>query len=246
LATATRLATIAAIVLGLGAASRAIADTYAYEGTGNDDFGVIDITTGVYTSCGTSAVLLSGLGVGGNKTIYGGAFRGNAFYSVTPNTGALKLVGTSNVTFWDTGSTTNGVYAVGTDANLYSINITNGQGTLIGATGIPVDNGYYGLSTNAKALYYSHGATLYTLNLKTGAPKLIGTASAGIFGAELLENGLLYAGSESPLAMYTLNTKTGQSTPVSTVSGTSGVFWGLVPIKAKKISRKKICELHPI
>ncbi len=45
------------------------------------------------------------------------------------------------------------------------------------------------MSTNSKTLYYSYQSGLYKVNVKTGRGALIGTASAGVFGAEVLEDG---------------------------------------------------------
>ncbi|MEJ0045117.1 MAG: hypothetical protein WDN04_02435 [Rhodospirillales bacterium] len=66
-----RFLALAAALAGLAAAGSARADDYAYMGTGTANFGVVDLTTGVYTSCGTSGAQLSGLGVGPDHAIYG-------------------------------------------------------------------------------------------------------------------------------------------------------------------------------
>jgi hypothetical protein len=54
-------------------------------------------------------------------------------------------------------------------------------------------------------LYLTNGSTLYTVNTATGVATLVGSSSSGVFGAEVVENGTLYAGSAGPLALYTLN-----------------------------------------
>jgi hypothetical protein len=39
-----------------------MADNFAYEVTGNDLFGVVDLNTGVFTSVGSTGLTLAGLG----------------------------------------------------------------------------------------------------------------------------------------------------------------------------------------
>jgi hypothetical protein len=238
------LLALATTILGAGAATTAHADNYAYMGTGSAQFGVIDLTTGVFTQCGTSSVLLSGIGVGPDHNLYGGTFRGTGFYSINRTNGALTAIGASNIEFFDFGSTTIGLYAVDVNGDLYSIDYQTGHATLIGPTHVPVACcGYWGMSTNSGSLYFSRESTLYRLNLKTGAAKQIGPASSGIYGAEVMEHGVLFAGSESPSSIYTLDVKTGASTFVSNLSG-AGSFWGLAPIAATSIGKTKICARH--
>jgi hypothetical protein len=239
------------VALALANAPAARCDSYAYLGDGNADFGVIDLNTGVFKLCGRSSMQLSGFGVGTDSKIYGGAFRGSTLYSVNRTNGALTAVGDSGITYFITGSTTAGVYAVDTSGDLYAIDTTNARATRVGPTGVPAlfNDTWYGMSTNARALYYTHSSTLYRLNLKTGVAKLVGTAGSGLFGAEVFEDGKLFAGSESPSSVFTLNTSTGASTFISNVSGDNGAttaFWGLVPIKAMTITVKDVCAPHKI
>ena len=54
-----------------------MADVFAYEATGpGDEFGVIDLTTGVFTPLSNMGLTLAGLGSYGG-VIYGGAYHGN-------------------------------------------------------------------------------------------------------------------------------------------------------------------------
>ena len=72
-----------------------MADVLAYEATGpgSDLFGVIDLSTGVFTSRGVMEQTLAGLGSYGGK-IYGGGYRGNTLYSVNTSTGKVTAIGT--------------------------------------------------------------------------------------------------------------------------------------------------------
>src|SRR5262249_26562752 len=113
---------IAAVVLALFPVSSR-ASTLAYATTGDDQFGIVDLNTGVFTEVGNMGVRLTGLGSAGG-TLYGGGYGSGTLYSINPLTGALTTIGSGNLTYWATGSTTNGLFALDNSANmnLYSIN----------------------------------------------------------------------------------------------------------------------------
>ena len=140
------------------------------------------------------------------------------------------------------------MYAIGLDSNLYKVEYSTGTATLIGPLGIAVANSvWWSLSNNFKTLYFTHGSTLYKLNLKTGAAEPIGDASTGPFGAEVLEKGVLYAGAVNPPSIYALNPKTGSSALVATLSGPGVAHpWGLAPIQEQSIKTKSICKAHVV
>ncbi|WP_293367983.1 PEP-CTERM sorting domain-containing protein, partial [Phenylobacterium sp.] len=70
---------------------------------------------------------------------------------------------------------------------------------------------------------------LYSLNTTTGAGTIIGPMGAIGFGAAVSEGGVLYAGSESPLAIYTLNPSTGAGVEGPNLTGTGQEIFGLAP-----------------
>jgi hypothetical protein len=132
-------------------------DVFAYAVTGNDLFGVVDLTTGVFTERGDMGLRLNGLTVGPGGVLYGGgpSYSSPTFYSIDPTNGALTLVGNSfSAGFYDLGSTTTGIFAVGNDGNLYSINPNTGAATLIG----PTIKGN-GMSSGGSTLYMTDGST---------------------------------------------------------------------------------------
>jgi hypothetical protein len=95
-------------------------DIFAYESTGSDQFGTIDLNTGAFsliglTTSGGGNVLLTGLGEIGSA-IYGGLNGGSTLYQVNPSTGALTTVGNGSSNYLDTGSTLTALY--GLDSNL--------------------------------------------------------------------------------------------------------------------------------
>jgi hypothetical protein len=197
----------------------------AYITTVSDQFGAIDLNTGVFTQLGNMDHLLSGLGVvSGN--VYGAAEGGDTLYRVNLATGFLTAVGTGSIRYYDFGSTTSGMYAVDSNLDLYSINPSNGAATLIGPTGLRPDF-TKGLSTGSGTLYFTNSTDLYWLNTTTGKAMLIGNTGLQI-GALVFENGALYAGVRGfPDQVYTLNTSTGAATLVANTSGRMGHFWGL-------------------
>ena len=202
------------------------AGNIAYIVTGNATFGSVDLDTGIYTSIGSQAQQLAGLGVSGGN-LYGVLYGGNTLYQVDPATAALTTIGNALVNFQDFGSTTSGLYAIGADTNLYSINASNAAPTLVGATGLSIAGVTLGLSTNSSTLYYTNGTNLYTLSTTTGAATLVGATGVRI-GGMVFEGGSLWGGVESPLSFDTLNTSNGSATFVSNDSN-GAITYGLAP-----------------
>jgi len=211
-------------------------DITAYEVANTGQFATLDLTTGAFTYLGNSGEQLAGLGVY-DGVLYGGlaytdSSGGNTLYTINAANGALTAVGTGSVLLNDFGSTLTGLYAIGTDGNLYSVNPSTGADTLVGATGLGVPAGTIGLSTNAGALYYSFGGNLYTLNTGTGTATEIGALGTSQDGAMVFYGGSLWAGinSSPTLSVDTVNTATGAATFVADVSSnTVEGFWGLAP-----------------
>jgi hypothetical protein len=207
------------------------ADNYAYMGEYGGDFGSIDLTSGAFTLLGDPGVTITGMAVEGG-TLYGGSFDAGFLYSINPANGALTTIGNSAVPYEVFGSTTSGMFAVGRDENLYSVSPTTGAATLIGPTGIS-QVGVVGLSTEASALYYAVGGNIYTLNTTTGAPTLLANTGGPEMGALVMEDGILYGGSDFPTTqVYAVNPITAALTSGPVVTGTSGNFWSLAPESA--------------
>jgi hypothetical protein len=206
------------------------ADNIAYMGTASDQFGTIDLNTGAFNVLGNMGVTLSGMAVA-NATLYGVSFHTGTgtLYTIDPGNGSLTAVGTSPVNYDDFGSTTSGLYAVGLNEDLYSINPISGAATLIGPTGLSFGT-WRSLSTNSSTLYFSDGPNLYTLNTTTGAATLVGNMGGPQIGAMLLEGGILYGGEDLPgLQVDTLNPTTGVATTGPNVTGTSSPIFALAP-----------------
>ena len=82
-------------------------DVFAYEATGLGShlFGVVDLTTGVFTPHGDMGQTLNGIGTY-NGVVYGGLRFGDVLYRINTSTGALTAVGSGNINYGDFGSTT--------------------------------------------------------------------------------------------------------------------------------------------
>jgi hypothetical protein len=215
-----------------------VADNFAYEVTGNDLFGIVDLNTGVFTSVGSTGLRLVGLG-GYGGTIYGGVDGGSTLYSVNTSTGALTTIGTGNIVYRGFGSTMSGLYAFGANGDLYSINPANGVATDIGPTGLSFGGTVMGMSSGSNTLYLTKNNSLYSLNTTNGSATLIGTTNEGEsgFGALVSVGGTLYGGAydASTPDIYTIDPQTGTTTFVAASPSTPSVpgvagFWGLAPI----------------
>lgn len=205
------------------------ADDIAYAGSSTGAFGTMDLSTGDFTLLGNSGQTLAGLAVADGSLFATSYHASNStLYTVNTADGSLTSVGASGIDVDDFGSTTTGLYAVDTSANLYSLDPTTGAATLIGSTGLGLGS-WRGLSNGSGTLYFSDGPDLYTLNTSTGAATLVGDIGGPQLGVLLQENGTLYGGQDSPSdAVDTIDPVTGAATtgPAPT-SNFSGSFFGL-------------------
>jgi hypothetical protein len=215
-------------VLGIGfAPHRSRADELAYATTLDDQFGVADLNTGVFTPISNTGFTFSGLGTVGG-TLYGGGYHQDTLYSVNATTGAVTTIGNSGFSYFDTGSTTAGLFAIGDNGNLYSINPSTAAATLIGpVTGVPLTGIAVGMSSGGNQLYLANDSSLYLLNTSTAVATLIGSSSSGNFTSLLVQGGTIFAGSYDPIAVYNLSESDGSGTLLADVSGSSS-FIGLV------------------
>jgi hypothetical protein len=257
----TKIVTALILFFGLQFAARA---DVAYMSTDNGPgFGTIDLTTGIYTSIGTTQDELAGLGEI-NNILYGLDYAGfgtpGTLYTIDTTNGSLTAVGLPGINsayeFEAFGSTLTGLYAIGAFNNtptLFSIDPTTGVATpiTIGTAGTGLNlGGDYSLSTNSSTLYFADDSppgdtpSLYTLNTTTGAATLVGTTTSDggptteEFGALLLDGTTLYGGQDfDGTSVDTLNPASGAVTVGPSLSGTTGgeAFGGLAPIPATTV-----------
>lgn len=247
----TKVSILSAAILMTITAGVLSADISAYVATGTDQFGgtrfgIIDLTTGVYTNIGNMPHLLSGLGVFGHG-LYGGVNGGSTVYQVDPTTGhlsALVTSGASPIGGWnDFGSTTSGLYGMDASGNLYSIDPSSGVVAFIG-TAVPNFGALslFGLSTGASNLYLTTlttNASLYTIDPTTAVASLIGSAGSGGasgIGALVFADGTLYGGQDQPTSsLPTVDPVTGAVTAGPSVTIPSGQFQGLAQLPSSSV-----------
>jgi len=223
------------------------ADTMAYANTfGANQFGTLDLTSGVFSPIATEAITLAGLGVNnGNLYTTNYASFGAQLYQVNTTTGGLTPVGASNVAdeFVAFGSTQTGLYALDNfDAGrfrLFSVDPTTGVATLVGNTGV-AQGGDFTLSDNSGTLYLADLTTLYTLNVTTGLASTVGSfGGSQEMGGLLTEGGTLYGAQDFPGTAHvaTINPGTGAASVGPTITGTgSGSISGLAPNPLSTVS----------
>jgi hypothetical protein len=227
---------IAAALLTFAQTARADSLAYFMQGGDNAGFGVVDLSTGAINLLGTSGgEAISGLGYY-NGVIYAGGYlntpQPDALYQVNPANGSLTFIGNSSEPYMDIGSTMNGVYKLGYDGNLYSINVTTGASTLIGQTGLPlnhtfVGNGYIGMSAGGSNLYINQNDALWLINTTTGSASLVGSTGPAIFSAEVSIDGTYYGNGFINDEVFTLDPNTAAVTAGPSIG--LGNIWGLAP-----------------
>ena len=127
----------------------------------------------------------------------------------------------------------------GTDAtsdSLYTVNLTTGAWTLVGATGTSAPSGMAYDSDNG-VMYGVDSRNLYTVNLTTGTWTLVGATGSDTFTTVGMAydsvNGVMYGVDSIFNSLYTVNLTTGLWTLVGGigapgVSGTTGIAYDSV------------------
>jgi hypothetical protein len=98
-----------------------------------DQFGTVDLSTGVFSPIANESLQLNGLGVANGK-LYG--VSGGTLYQVNPANGSLTSVGTSPANYAYVGSTLTGLYAAA-GGYLYYVDPGTGAATRIGTGVLP-------------------------------------------------------------------------------------------------------------
>jgi PEP-CTERM motif len=219
----------------LAFSSCAFAGAVAWDVTGQNQFGSLDLNNGTFTGASTFPFIAAGLGVDGGS-VYTAVSGGLGLYSINPSDGSLNFIGNSSISYYAFGSTTNGLYMLDTTGSLWNINPSTGSATRIGSTLIDVIGGApLGLSAGATKLYVAAGdgatgAIIYSVDTATAASTLIGTTATTAFGALVDVSGSIYGSSIiNAREIYNFNPTTGISTFVTTYDS-GGYSYGLAPI----------------
>jgi hypothetical protein len=209
--------------------------------TTGGQFGTIDLNTGAATVLNSSGLPggtpIAGLAQAGG-TLYTAGYMARTLYTVNPSSGAVNSVGAASIVFFSLGSTTTGLYALGwpagtdTKANpsLYSIDPRTAAVQQIGQNGQPgVSPGFYAwtLSTGASTLYFADYGNLYSIDTNSGNATVLGANGLVVQGLAY-ENGKLYAITNSPDQVWTLDTSSGLATLSANVTGMNIPYLGAI------------------
>ena len=203
------------------------AQSTIYAMTQSGVYGTLNLSNGTFTQISTPGFEPAGIaGLGAN--MFAANYPGSTLYEINPINGNFVTIGNGTASYYDFGGTTTGLYAVGTDQNLYSVNAASGASTLIGPTGLG-SGGYQSLSGGGAQLYTAVPGNngdelLYVVNTTTGAATEIGDMGLQDDVSSIgFANGTLY-GADINGNYYTVNTSTGAATLI----GNSGQdLWGL-------------------
>lgn len=241
-------ATVAAAVLATASfVGAARADTYLYAtgtnyglSTPTNDFGTIDLETGVFTPINDTE--LQGLALASyNGVLYAtpempDTDEGNV-YTVNTATGALTLIGTTGAAaphgLDQLGATNSGglygIVGIGVNTpDLASVDNSSGTATLIGDATPVCQLQTCGLSNNGPSLYAGIYDQFYSVNTTTGAATFIGDtgtpsniplANSPEITALAFQGGVLYAYDDANEWVESINLSTGVATGVVQVSG---------------------------
>ena len=117
------------------------AQEQAYVVTGQQQFGVVDLETGVFHQIGPNTPEgQANLVWGTDGKLLSLTYSGN-LESIDPATGATKVIGATGLSYnaFDLAKVRGRLYATDFNNNLYSVDMTSGAATLIGPTGMPPD-----------------------------------------------------------------------------------------------------------
>jgi hypothetical protein len=132
------------VALGLGLAWFATAATAApavYVVNGNNQFGVVNLSTGAFHVIGNANPDgQADLVWGNHNSLYSLTYTGN-LETINPSTGADTVIGPTGLGYdaFSLAGVGGKLYATDFQSNLYSVNAATGAATMIGATGMPPD-----------------------------------------------------------------------------------------------------------
>ncbi len=202
--------------------------TSAYMTDSADQFGTLDLTTGVFTPIGTISNRIYGMSFSSNGTLYATS-RGNPadVYTIDPSTGASTLIGPTGYSAIGSALGPNGfLYALTNDQTssaFYTIDTSTLATHVINPSlGFPS----YGLSVFSGGDFYTAGyvsgnSLLFQIDPVTGLPTQIGSGIGAPAVSGTLVGNTIYAigtAGNTPI-LGTISTTTGGGTLVSYVTG---------------------------
>ncbi len=145
----------------------AFAAPWGYVVTGQQQFGVVDLKTGVFQQIGPMTPEgQANLVWGPKEMLYSLTYSGN-LETINPKTGETAVVGATGLGYnaFDLAEVRGKLYATDFSNNLYRVDWNSGLATLIGATGMPPDPSIP-FTVNADGTWNLCDETLYGVNGK--------------------------------------------------------------------------------
>lgn len=218
----------AAILAGCVLSVMPVFASAVYMTDSDNEFGSLNLTTGVFTPISTTSPTIYGMGFTSGGTLYGTDNQNPSnVYTINPGTGTATLVGAAPP-YSALGSTVgpNGlIYAVSDNSAFYTINpSTLATNTINASLGFAND----GLAVFDNGQFYTDASTgtpsdlLEQVNPVTGAPTQIGVGLGFEAYAGTLVGNTLYAVGLAPgviPVLETIDTTTGTGTLVADITG---------------------------
>ncbi len=207
------------------------ASPIAYVYSASNQFGTIDLSSGIFTLIGNTGVSLTSLTITGGGTLYS-QNGSNNLVTVNPATGLTTPIGPGSSAAISARSD-GALYGVDLSV-LYSVSPTTGATTSVG----PFGTNFVGdaATFNSSNQLFLVGATsltttgLYTVNTSTGAATLIGNDGFLVLSIFFSGN-TLYGFTADPTTfapgpIVTLNTSNGLGTPVGVQDPSLAIVFG--------------------
>jgi hypothetical protein len=244
---------------------------FVYVLTGSLEFGSMDLATGAVSPIGPIPATIQYLVPAPNGSLLTMVFDGD-LASIEPGTGALSVIGPTGFSDCSTltspcgphaqlslGSSGGTIYATDFANNLYTVNPTTGQATLVGPTGIPplpfiplstnpdgsfnfYDENLFGfggkLYANFDAASFNPATSvfttvippaLYQINPSTGLATMISATDLGLITIVNV-NGTVYGFSGATNQVVTLDVTNGQTSAVSDIDPAAGLIGGATAV----------------
>jgi hypothetical protein len=228
------LATVVVLSVAVNPRTAEAGSTVYIAGSGNE-FGTIDLTTGVFTSIGTLALpggdAMYGMGFGSDGNLYGldSQTPGSHLWQIDPTNAHVTDLGSVGQSAIDATADASGkMYALSQDASAiyYTFNPPSTATNVIGPTGI-LSAGLMAVTADGGQLFTSVANftggpyDLAGINPTTGMATIIGNTGFFVING-LFVKGTLYGFDFNTDAIVTINTSTGAGTLVATYSLPSG------------------------
>ena len=204
------------------------ADTIDYVYLTSHQFGTMDVQNGAFTNIGPVSTTYEDLTRLPGGTLYGVDSSSNLLVIDQATGSASSVVGNMGNAILGAKLSGSGTLFGYSNTELYTINTSNANASLVGAFGVPAGY-YYDATFNGNMMYLqeTNGAggvsNLYTVNTSTGLATLVGNIGYEVFALDF-EGSTLY-GFTAGGQIVTINTTSGAGTFLAGQQQGSGVVY---------------------